>query len=291
MVAEQFLGPLGMTRTSLRPAPGAAQGYAVHPWADVVLPEPEHDAGAMAPAGQLWSTVTDLARWATVVAGTSEVLQRTTVEAMREPQVVDDTRGAAWTSGYGLGLQLWNAAGRRFAGHSGSMPGFVSMLRVEVETGDAVVTLTNSTTGAGDLATRLLAAFADAEPRAPRPWRPRAVPAGVLELVGPWYWGPTPVVVVAGADGGFELRGLGGPARSSRFVPDGDGRWRGLDGYYAGEPLRPVRGPDGTPTHLDLASFRFTRTPYDPAGDVPGGVDPAGWSAPGAGGAGAGTAT
>ena len=29
---------------------------------------------------------------------------------------------------------------------------------------------------------------------------------------------------------------------------------------------------------LDLASFRLTRTPYDPGADVPGGVDEAGWS-------------
>ena len=28
----------------------------MHPWADVVLPEPEHDAGVMAAAGQLWAT-------------------------------------------------------------------------------------------------------------------------------------------------------------------------------------------------------------------------------------------
>ena len=44
-------------------------GSAVHPFADVLLPEPEHDAGAMAPAGQLWTTVTDLARWATFLGG------------------------------------------------------------------------------------------------------------------------------------------------------------------------------------------------------------------------------
>jgi hypothetical protein len=39
-----------------------------------------------------------------------------------------------------------------------------------------------------------------------------------------------------------------------------------------------VRRADGWVTHLDLASFRFTRTPYDPAADVPGGVDDLGWS-------------
>ena len=52
-----------MTRTSPRPVAPAAQGLAVHPWADVVLPEPEHDAGVMAAAGQLWA-LTDLARFA-----------------------------------------------------------------------------------------------------------------------------------------------------------------------------------------------------------------------------------
>jgi hypothetical protein len=28
---------------------------------------------------------------------------------------------------------------------------------------------------------------------------------------------------------------------------------------------------------LDVASFVFTRTPYDPAAEVPGGLDPDGW--------------
>ncbi|WP_432523078.1 serine hydrolase domain-containing protein [Kineococcus sp. SYSU DK006] len=287
VVDEQFLRPLGMARTSTRPQPPAAQGLAVHPWADLVLPEPEHDAGAMAPAGQLWSTVADLARWATVVAGTSPVLRRESVEAMRQPQSVGDTRGAAWSSAYGLGLQLWNDGGRRYAGHSGSMPGFVAMLRVDVETGDGVVAMTNSTSGFADLPVRLLRALADAEPHLPPEWAPREVPSDVLELVGPWYWGPTPLLVTAApeaaATGGFELRGMLGRGRSSRFVREGEGRWRGLDDYYAGELLRPVRRADGSVGHLDLASFRLTRSPYDPDADVPGGVDGRGWTAPGAG--------
>jgi hypothetical protein len=38
-----------------------------------------------------------------------------------------------------------------------------------------------------------------------------------------------------------------------------------------------VRAADGSVSHLDLASFRFTRLPYDPERDIPGGVDDAGW--------------
>ena len=108
-------------------------------------------------------------------------------------------------------------------------------------------------------------------------YTPSAVPPRVLEIVGPWYWGPTPVVIRAHRDGWLDLRGLLGPARSSRFRPELDGTWVGLDGYYAGERLRVVRGAAGAVRQLDLASFCLTRTPYDPGADVPGGVDPAGW--------------
>jgi hypothetical protein len=82
---------------------------------------------------------------------------------------------------------------------------------------------------------------------------------------------------VAKVVGDHLVLGEPGQARGSRFARAGDDEWVGLDGYYTGEPLRVVRRPDGTPSHLDLASFRFTRTPYDPEADVPGGVDEGGW--------------
>jgi len=77
----------------------------------------------------------------------------------------------------------------------------------------------------------------------------RAVAGGLLHL------GPLP----------------GRTGRASRFAPMEDGTWRGLDGYYAGERLRIAED------HLDLGTFIFTRTPYDPDAPVPGGVDETGW--------------
>ncbi|MEJ5915399.1 serine hydrolase domain-containing protein [Pseudokineococcus sp. 1T1Z-3] len=280
VVQIDVLDPLGMGRAGLRRDADSAPGLAVHPWADVVLPEPEHDAGAMAPAGQVWATVPDLARFAALLAGRDDagVLSPQALALMRQLQVVDDPRSGAWGVGYGLGLQLWNVGGRRLVGHSGSMPGFVAMLQVDASTGDGVVAMTNSTTGFGDLATRLLDAMVDAEPPLPAPWTPRAPAPEVLELVGPWYWGPAPLVVRADGEG-LLLEGLGRPARSARFRPAGDGTWVGLDAYYAGERLRVVRAADGGVSHLDLATFRLTRTPYDPGADVPGGVDEGGWRA------------
>ncbi len=279
-LGAEVLGPLGMRRTSLRPQPPAAAGWAVHPFADVVLPEPEHDAGAMAPAGQVWSTVSDLARVAALLTGDSgDVLSADTVAEMCEAIVWDEPASGPPTSGYGLGVSVQWLDGRRLVGHGGSMPGFLAGLLVDRSCGDGVAVLANATTGMDvRLPVDLLEVLAKHEPVPPEPWRPAAdVDVAALELVETWYWGPQPLLVRLRADGLLQLSPLDGRDRAARLRPRGDGTWVGLDGYYAGEGLRVVRHPDGTVRHLDLASFVLTRTPYDPAADVPGGVDPAGW--------------
>jgi hypothetical protein len=131
--------------------------------------------------------------------------------------------------------------------------------------------LRNATSGAdGGLLPDLLGLLAEHEPVAGAPWRP--VPATVdLALLGPWYWGPAPYVLRLQGDGLLHLGGLGAPGRSSRFADRGDGTWVGLDGYFTGEVMRV------TPDLLVLATFVFTRTPYDPAQPLPGGADERGW--------------
>ncbi|HEY9474575.1 MAG TPA: serine hydrolase domain-containing protein, partial [Mycobacteriales bacterium] len=164
----EILDPLGMGRTTFRPVPPHATGWAVHPWADALLPEPEHDAGAMSPAGQLWSTATDLARWTAFVGGdTGGVLHPDTVAEMREPAGVDDAD--AWVSGYGLGVQLRRDRGRRLAGHTGSMPGFLAALWAEPRSGLGSAVAANVTSGPqiGALAADLVNILAEHEPRLP----------------------------------------------------------------------------------------------------------------------------
>lgn len=272
----ELLEPLGMTRTTPRPEGKAARGLAVHPFADVLLTEPEHDAGAMAPAGQLWSTVEDLAKWAALLAGdTGDLLSADTLAEMLEPHVVNDLPGLPWTGAHGLGWQVWNVEGRRYAGHGGSMPGFLAGLRVDLESGDGIVTFANTTAGMGPtLATELLTAYAEREPKPVEAWH-AAGDARLLELVGTWHWGPT--VATARIVGEHLVLGEPGQGRGARFAPTGPDEWVGLDGYYTGEPLHVVRDEAGAVSHLDLASFRFTREPYDATRDIPGGVDEKGW--------------
>lgn len=263
----EVLGPLGMDGTTVRPRPPHATGYAVHPYADVLLPEPEHDAGAMSPAGQLWSTTTDLARWAAFVAGdTGGVLAPDTLAEMREPATVSD--GDAWTSGYGLGLQLTRHAGRRLAGHTGSMPGFLATVWADPGDRVGVLFMANTTSGMRPgLLTDLLDILDAHEPRLPQEWTPAGADPALLALTGLWHWGPAPYLLRLLPGGGLSLEPVRGAGRASRFVPQDDGTWLGLDGYYAGETLRVAAD------HLDLNTFIFTRDPYDPAAPVPGDVD------------------
>ncbi|GAA2653288.1 serine hydrolase domain-containing protein [Streptomyces vastus] len=281
VLRREVLEPLGLHRTSSRPQEPHAGGWAVHPWADVMLPEPAEDLGRMAPAGQLWSTTGDLARFAAFLAeGDGRVLSARSVLEMRTPAAPPEAEEVAAGTAYGLGMQIQHQGGRILVGHSGSLPGFLAGLVISIEDDMASVVLANCTSGplVMTVAADLVRIVAEAEPRVPEPWRPLSeVDASVLELAGPWYWGTQASALRLTAEGGVSLGPLSGGGRRSSFRANGDGTWTGLDGYYAGELLRAVRRPDGSVSHLDLGSFVFTRQPYDEGAPVPGGVDPEGW--------------
>uniref|UniRef100_A0AAU1LUH6 Beta-lactamase family protein n=1 Tax=Streptomyces sp. NBC_00148 TaxID=2903626 RepID=A0AAU1LUH6_9ACTN len=279
VVRREILEPLGMDRTTPQASAPHAGGWAVHPWADVMLPEPAEDLGLMAPAGQLWSTTTDLLRFAAFLAqGDERVLRVSSVEEMRAPAA--PAEAGDWAGTYGLGLQAVRRGNRTLLGHTGSLPGFLATLWFSVEDDVAAVVLSNATSGplVGAVAADLLQIVADAEPRIPEPWRPLPeVDEELLALTGPWYWGTQVHALKLLAGGGLELQPLRGAGRAARFQARPDGTWTGLNGYYAGETLRVVRADDGTVDHLDLGSFVFTREPYDRSAAIPGGVDEDGW--------------
>jgi CubicO group peptidase (beta-lactamase class C family) len=145
-VESKVLSPLEMARTTYHPTGAAAEGTSRTPDGRLVA-EPAEDSGAMAPAGQLWSTVGDLARWGAFLAnGAPGVLDRSTLVEMQTVQSGDpDTQHRG---GYGLGHRLlWTDDGT-IVGHSGSMPGFLADLQVDPRTGAGAVVLVNATTPA-----------------------------------------------------------------------------------------------------------------------------------------------
>src|SRR2546421_2510295 len=191
-VDKRLLAPLGMTRTTYHPTEPFARGYVVHPWHRTLREEPRHDAGAMAPAGQLWSTAADLAKWAAFLADpVPSVLAPDSVARMCAPVTIADPD--AWTAGHGLGLQLWRRGERVYVGHTGSMPGYLAVLAVHRPSRTGVVAYANAYTlhggNLGDVGRDILTEILDCEPERPEPWRPGATPPPDAEaLTGRWWW-------------------------------------------------------------------------------------------------------
>lgn len=269
-VRAQVLDPLAMTRTTYQGEMPFAEGFAVHHLTGELTVEPLPDTGAMAPAGQLWSTVRDMATWLTALADPERsVLSAESLRAMRTPQSgsADDRAGAT----YGLGLQLLTSRGRALLGHSGSMPGFCCGVLIDPDSLVGAVVLTNGGYGLDDLTGRLVHTVLDAEPPQAPEWVPPASVADDLRgLVGLWYWGQAPSLLRVDGDG-LAFAPVAGPGRSMRFRRvDGD-HFVGTSGYLEGESLRVVRRDDGSASHIEVATFVYTRTPYDPGAPIPGG--------------------
>jgi CubicO group peptidase (beta-lactamase class C family) len=283
-VSARLVEPLGMARTTYGAEEPFARGYVVHPWDGSLREEPRHDAGAMAPAGQLWSTVGDLSNWAAVLAppvggpavaapsklasAEASVIAPGTVAEMAAPAVIGDPDG--WTTGYGLGLQLWRRGERVFVGHTGSMPGYLAVVMVHRPSGTGVVAFANVYTMRGatisGLGLSILEAVLDCEP-VPRAvtWRAGGPPPeDVIPLCGRWWWmgreyearwdGARSELVIVYVRADDE-------ADEWRFTPDGPDRWRGRSGENAGEVLSVRRDGSGNAAAIDIATSIFTRDP------------------------------
>ncbi|WP_433727042.1 serine hydrolase domain-containing protein [Actinoplanes sp. CA-051413] len=264
LVGKRVLDPLGMKRTTYAPVEPYARGYVVHELDDSLHEEPRLDAGAMAPAGQLWSTVTDMAKWAAFLADPAPaVLSRETVDEMCTPVVIQDD---AWTAGHGLGPELMRVGERVYVGHGGSMPGYNSQLAVHRPSRTGVIAFANSYGLRGSsiraLALEVLTTVLDHEPVPAEPWRPAPpADADVAQLCGRWWWMGREYEVLA--DGpGLVMRQVTAPEKPPwRFVRESRDRWRGTAGMNTGEVLTVLRGPDGAVERLDIATFLFSRDP------------------------------
>jgi CubicO group peptidase (beta-lactamase class C family) len=271
LVTERLLKPLGMTRTTYHPTEPFARGYVVHPWHGTLREEPRHDARAMAPAGQLWSTAADLVKWAAFLADPDpDLLAPATVAEMCAPVVMSDLE--AWTYGYGLGLELFRVGERVFAGHGGSMPGYLAHLTVHRPSRTGVVVFANAygirDASINGLSLEILGAVLDREPGRPAPaWRPSAAPpAEIAPLCGRWWWMGREYEMAWDAERSeLVMSYLGRAERESwRFTAEGTDTWRGRSGTNDGELLVVRRDAAGAVEALDIATFIFSRTPDGP---------------------------
>ncbi len=261
----RLLDPLEMRRTTIGLSGPAVRGYYVPPYTDVPVNEPVLDLKALAPCGGLASTAEDLARWSTFVAGPpSELLAADTLEEMCQPQIMIDRE--RWQAAMGLGFFLVRSGTRTYVGHTGGMPGHITGLFTDRQSGTGGVVLMNSTSAPDPaaFAVELADHVADHDPLEPSPWRPGTqVPPSMVDLLGLWYSEGSPFVFSV-RQGRLEARAQDLPAHkpSSVFVEVAPDLYRTESGREAGELLRVGRDADGRVTKLNWATYLVTREPY-----------------------------
>jgi len=259
-----ILDPLGLSRTTPAAAAPAAAGYFVEPYSDAVRNEPDPDLGGAGGLGKLWSTTGDLAKWgAFLAAGDDGVLKASTLEEMAHARVMVDHDG--WKLAWGTGLELYRRDDHVFVGHGGAMPGHLAALAVNRKTKIGAAVLTNSGAGASPekLALDLAVAAIEALPQAADAWQPgEPAPPGIEPVLGRW-WVEGHEMVFAWRQGRLEAKLVDGPPGrdTSYFAPDGEDRFRSVEGRERGELLRVVRDADGNVEKLYFATYPLRREP------------------------------
>jgi CubicO group peptidase (beta-lactamase class C family) len=264
-VEQRILLPLGLTRTSFSPEPPTAVAYSVEPYSDVVRREPMlvERTGGIAAAGQLWSTVGDLCRWAAFLAEPDpEVLAPESLDLMTSVQTMADPY--RWSLAWGVGLMLARKDERIYCGHDGGMPGYLANVLVDREDRlGAAVLLNGANAGPTELSLALVEKTRERFPPEPRAWRPSAPPPEELaSALGRW-WSEGVEFVFRWHEDRLEARGAEALAWQpwARFEQLDADRFRTVFGRERGELLRLVRDADGSVTRMYWATYPMTRTP------------------------------
>jgi D-alanyl-D-alanine carboxypeptidase len=164
-VPKHIFEPLGMTHSALernaQMLPHLSKGYQLMGPGGAVdseTPQREHEAGRgyKVPNGAIYTTVGDLARFASFLMGQGpdSVLKTTSLERFQMQSVVPANIGL--TSGYGIGFQVDRRDNYAAFGHGGGVAGYTSMLLMNRPKGIGVIVFSNGAANPNSLAARSL---------------------------------------------------------------------------------------------------------------------------------------
>ncbi|HEY3799652.1 MAG TPA: serine hydrolase [Caulobacteraceae bacterium] len=189
LVRERITTPLGMTDTAMTLPPALRRRLASGHGMDL-RPVANWDLWAMAGAGALRSTASDMAKFLAAVLGHVDAPISAAMRAQRAAPSVDAGQPGV-TIGLGW-LTTTPASGDVTVWHNGGTGGYRAYAGVNLARGFGAVVLTNAATmrGGDDIGVHLLAG----RPLAPRPKTPKviAVPTEVLDrYVGLYRYSPS----------------------------------------------------------------------------------------------------
>jgi CubicO group peptidase (beta-lactamase class C family)/D-alanyl-D-alanine dipeptidase len=154
-LSKAVLEPLGMTMSSFEPTPALTRDVApAAMWTldGRMFAAPTFPLG-IAPAGSMYTTVTDLGRFVSALfaggkAANGQLLKPETIAQMWTPQFARPGE----ESGYGIGFRIGNFEGHRSVGHDGAIYGFATTLQAlpDEKLGVIVVTTRDGANAAVD---------------------------------------------------------------------------------------------------------------------------------------------
>ena len=164
-VLDHILKPLGMNRSGFDLAElpaGLATGYAVF-GNEPIEKAPYLNFGAMAPAGQLFSSVLDMSRFVSLQfleedsEGAADdnrihsILEPATIREMHMPVYI----GKKWVGGTGIGWHITRALAHTISSHRGGIPGFTTDIVLDRDIKLGVIVFTNAFPQPNEIAVRI----------------------------------------------------------------------------------------------------------------------------------------
>ena len=265
VIEERLFRPLGMTRSTFRPTVAMtwpfAQGHSSAAGAPPAIVRPFADNAGYGPAGFLFSSVGDLARFTIafmnggIIEGRA-VLKPSTISALSTGYA--DVPSSADHARYGYGLTTSMHRGARVVEHGGAIDGFGASVRMLPDRKAAVVILVNrsgaSLTKTSERALELLAPL---QPATPSATAPIAMDAAEMARYAGSYANPPQRLELSVRDGKLYFRR---GADESEVTKIGDLVF--TLAAAAGAPAQRfalVPGPDGTIAFLHIGSRAFRK--------------------------------
>jgi CubicO group peptidase (beta-lactamase class C family) len=262
-VKARVLEPLGMTRSTFQPTLAMTYpfsvGHAGAPEQPATVLRPMEDNAAIWPAGFLFSSTTDLARFAIAFMHGGRIDGRQALSpglVGRLASAVAPLRSQVENGSYGYGLMVREHRGVRLVEHGGTMVGFASDFAMAPDQKVAVIVLANRRTHLMKTVDKALELTLPLAPKAEKP-KPLEFTARELdEYVGRYGQRPGAGVELVRSENGLALKTGSSQAPLTKIGTDVF--TVRLPGFP--EPLRLaiVRGADGRIQYLHnrLRAFR-----------------------------------
>ncbi len=273
-IDRNLLAPLGMAASGFDlegRKERVAVGYDAAPYDDVPAPAPHASINGMTAAGQLYSSVGELARWIAFQFRTDggeregqQVLRGRSLAEMHRPYYLE----LGWEQGYCLCWWATRRGDNIYHGHGGGIHGFISQVYFHKPTKTGAIVLTNSGGHAmsAPIALEVTEAVVSAERARPAASDRRFMPTpeGWRRFIGRYMAGPGGIAHIECHDGQLMITIPSAPgmppvpptlleATSEEQV------FLCRNGRYAGEDLTFRMAADGAVTGFAVSGFPFRK--------------------------------